>query len=384
MLHKTIRLDPVEKRPEFDALRREVRAFLAEVGQERDLSRTNWSSFDPEFSRLCGQRGYIGMTWPKRYGGRDASPIQKYVVNEELIAGGAPLGAHWVADRQSGTQILRHATAEVREDILPRIVRGECYFGIGMSEPGSGSDLASVQMKARRGEGGWVLSGRKLWTTNAHRVHYLIALARTSPATEKDRRAGLSQFIVDMSSPGLDVRPVYDLVGNHEFNELTFDDVFVPDSHMLGGEGDGWKLVTGELAFERSGPDRYLSNAQLLLGAADRLSSEASASDVAGLGRLIAHLASLRRMSGSVAGMLDRGLMPNAEAALVKDVGTRFEQEVPEVVRKMLSASRRRGEDDAEFEALTREMILTAPCYTIRGGTTEILRGIIARDLGLR
>ncbi|GJD48357.1 Acyl-CoA dehydrogenase FadE34 [Methylobacterium crusticola] len=384
MLHKTIRLDPIEKRPEFDALRREVRAFLAEAGRERDLGRTNWSSFDPGFSRLCGQRGYVGMTWPARYGGRDASPIEKYVVNEELIAGGAPLGAHWVADRQSGTQILRHAREELRADILPRIARGECYFGIGMSEPGSGSDLASVQMRARRADGGWLLSGRKLWTTNAHRVHYLIALARTSPAPGTDRRAGLTQFIVDMATPGLGVRPVHDLVGHHEFNELTFDDVRVPDSHVLGREGDGWALVTGELAFERSGPDRYLSNAQLLLGAADRLGAEAAPGDLAGMGRLVAHLAALRRMSGSVAGMLERGLVPNAEAALVKDVGTRFEQEVPETVRKMTAAARRRGERDERFDALTREMILTAPCYTIRGGTTEILRGIIARDLGLR
>jgi alkylation response protein AidB-like acyl-CoA dehydrogenase len=323
------------------------------------------------------------MTWPRRYGGRELSSLARFVVTAELLAAGAPCGAHWIADRQSGPQILKHGSERAREEILPRVCRGECFFGIGMSEPDSGSDLAAVRTRARRQGDAWVINGSKIWTSQAHRVHYLIALARTGDAGP-DRHGGLTQFIIDLSAPGVVVRPIHNLSGGHEFNEVFFRDYVVPDDMRLGAEGEGWAMVTGELAFERSGPDRFLSDFRLLCELIDRIGDKPDARQAAEIGRLVAHLAVLLRMSTSVAGLLDQGRSPNTEAALVKDVGTTFEREVPEMARRLLAVEPSLDEHDERFAETMAHVVLHAPSFTIRGGTREILRGIIARGLGLR
>jgi acyl-CoA dehydrogenase len=257
--------------PEAEALRAEVRAFLAaEMPAIPPLKRCrNWSGADADFSRKMGERGWLGMTWPKAYGGHERSALERYVVLEEMLCAGAPVGAHWVAERQSGPQLMRFAPTTLAPKIVPRIARGEVFFCIGMSEPDSGSDLASIRTKATRshkdGKGdGWVINGRKLWTSGAHRAHYMIALVRTGEKSE-NRHGGMSQFLVDMTTPGLTVRPIVNQLGEHDFNEVTFDDVWVPAENLIGGEGDGWAQVGAELAYERSGPERYLSSSQLLL-----------------------------------------------------------------------------------------------------------------------
>lgn len=379
-----LRFEPVQMPPSVEALREEVRAFIAEEVAAGYFTpkRNSWSSFDADFSRKCGERGFIGMTWPRQYGGSEKTALERYVMTEEMLAGGAPVGAHWVADRQSGHQILRYGSKRARQTILPKITTGQCFFGIGMSEPDSGSDLAAVRSRAVRADGGWRINGSKVWTSSAHRAHYLIALVRTS-AKEEERHAGLTQFIIDMAEPGVTVRPIFNLYGGHDFNEVVFSDYFVPDDMVVGEVGGGWKMVTGELAFERSGPDRFLSTYQLLaesirqIGAApdDRAANE--------IGRFVAHLATLRRMSTSVAGMLQRGQQPVVEAALVKDIGTAFEREIPETFRHLLPTEPTMGHGDTYAELLGMT-VLRAPGFTIRGGTREILRGMIARGLGLR
>ena len=378
------RFDPVQMPQEAQALRGEVRTFIAQevAAGAFTPSRNSWSTFDADFSRKCGQRGYIGMRWPKEYGGHERSALERYVVTEEMLAGGAPVGAHWIADRQSGQQILRHGSERAKRSILPRIAAGQCYFSIGMSEPDSGSDLAAVRTRAARVEGGWKISGTKVWTSGAHRSHYLIALARTS-AKEEDRHAGMTQFIVDLAQPGVSVRPIYNLYGGHDFNEVVFDEFFVPDDMVMGEVGAGWKLVTGELAFERSGPDRFLSTYQLLVESIRAAGNEPDARAANEIGRFVAHLATLRRMSISVAGMLERGAQPTVEAALVKDVGTAFEREIPETFRHLIATEPTLGEG-VSYAELLGMTILRAPGFTIRGGTREILRGMIARGLGLR
>jgi alkylation response protein AidB-like acyl-CoA dehydrogenase len=252
-----------------------------------------------------------------------------------------------------------------------------------MSEPNSGSDLAAVRTRAVRRDGGWVLDGSKIWTSNAHRVHYLIALARTGEAGP-DRHGGLTQFIIDMAEPGVTVRPIRNLAGGHEFNEVFFDGCFVPDDMVVGAEGQGWSMVTQELAFERSGPDRFLSDYRLLVELIDRIGPDPDRGQAAEIGRLVAHLAALLRMSTSVAGLLDAGHMPNTEAALVKDVGTAFERDLPETARRLVPVEPApEAPDDVLAETLA-QVVLHAPSFTIRGGTREILRGVIARGLGLR
>ena len=374
-------IDPGTLPPDCEALRSEVRAFLAVAMKDIPPSRRNrnWSGASPAFSRLMGERGWIGMTWPKAYGGHERSSLERYVVLEEMLAAGAPVGAHWVADRQSGPLLMRYAPDTLAPRIVPQIARGEAFFCIGMSEPDSGSDLASIRTRAHRTAAGWVINGRKVWTSGAHRAHYMIALVRTGDKTA-NRHEGLSQFLVDMATPGLTVRPIINQVGEHDFNEVTFDDVLVPHENLIGSEGDGWKQVGAELAFERSGPERYLSSTQLLLEMLDA----ADASDprhAAAIGRIVAQYGTLRQMSLGVAVMLSRGQNPALPASLVKDQGALVEQAMPDIAHDLFGGS---AEPGSTLDQAMRYATLAVPSFSLRGGTREILRGIIAKGLDLR
>lgn len=374
---------PPEATPAIEALRQEVRDFLRVELKDRkpvDRSRT-WTGFDAEFSAKMGERGWIGMTWPKRYGGHERSALERYVVLEEMLAAGAPVAAHWIADRQSGPLLLRAGSEEQRQAVLPRIAAGRCFFGIGMSEPDSGSDLAATRTRARPVEGGFRVDGTKLWTTEAHRCHYIVLFCRTG--AQEDRQGGTSQFLVDLETPGITIRPIRDLTGEHHFNEIVFDDVFLPEGALVGGLGDGWQQVMSELAFERSGPERFLSSFVLMTELVRALGSDPSDQAKAVLGRLTAHLVTMRYLSRSVAGMLQAGENPALQAAMVKDLGALFEQAMPDVVRGLvgIEPSMEADENLAQVQAY---ITMTAPSFSLRGGTREILRGIIARGLGLR
>lgn len=377
---QALTFDPVSLPEEAEALRGDVRRFVAEtLGNEHRRNSDFGASHDPDFSRALGARGWIGMTWPSRYGGGERSFFERYVVTEELLAAGAPVGAHWIADRQSGPLLLRYGTEEQREFFLPRIVRGECFFSIGMSEPDSGSDLASVRTTATRVDGGWVVNGTKLWSSGAHRNHYMITLVRTEPQGE-NRHAGLSQLIVDLrDSEGLTVRPIANLAGDAEFNEVVFEDCFVPENRLVGEPGNGWAQVTSELGYERSGPERFLSAFRVFVELVREIGPEPTEHQAAVLGRFAAHMMTLRKMSISVAGMLQSNRNPVVEAALVKELGNNFERELPEIARLVAPATA-----SALFRRTLEDTILHAPSFTIRGGTREILRGMIARGLGLR
>ena len=374
-------IDPGSLPAHCETLRAEVRVFLAEAMQGiGPLERCrNWSGASPEFSRKLGQRGWIGMTWPKRYGGHERSSLERYVVLEEMLAAGAPVGSHWVADRQSGPLLMRYSPDTLAPRIVPQIALGEAYFCIGMSEPDSGSDLASIRSRAEpRGEG-WVINGRKVWTSGAHRAHYMIVLVRTQARSE-NRHAGMSQFLIDMRSPGLAVRPIINQLGEHDFNEVTFDDVRVPAENLIGAEGDGWKQVGAELAFERSGPERYLSSTQLLLEMLDQARDD-DARHVDALGRVVAQYATLRQMSLGVAGVLSRGENPALAAALVKDQGALVEQAMPDIAHALFAGQ---VEPGSTLDQAMRYIALAAPSFSLRGGTREILRGMVAKGMDLR
>jgi len=367
------------------ALRAELRAFLAErLAARPPLQRAlTWMGSDRAFSRAVGARGWIGMTWPKRYGGRERSALERYVVLEEMLSAGAPVGSHWVADRQSGPLLLRYGTEEQRRGLLPRICRGEVSFCIGMSEPDSGSDLASIRARAVRGEGGWILSGTKVWTSGAQTADYMIGLFRTG-VDPADRHAGLSHFLVDLTTPGIAIRPIRDLTGNDHFCEVAFQGALVPADALLGEEGAGWTQVTAELAFERSGPERYLSCYPLLVELIRLLERDAGEREAAALGRQVAQLATLRAMSISVAGLLEAGRDPMLEACLVKDVGGAFEQALPGLAQSLVDREARTDAGASEYQQVLGQLLQIAPSFSLRGGTREILRGIIARGLGLR
>ena len=371
-------LEPGTFPPRAAELRAQVREFLARTPFTARCD--SWlTGADPAFSRRLGERGWLGMTLPERYGGHGRSPLERFVVIEELLAAGAPVGAHWIADRQTGPGILAHGTEEQKTRYLPAIARGECYFAIGMSEPDSGSDLASVRTRAEREGDGWRLHGTKVWTSGAHIAHAILVLARSAPRTD-DRHAGLTQFIVPLPDERVKVRPIRGLSGAHHFNEVVLDGVFVPDAMVLGRAGDGWRQVTAELAYERSGPERLLSTFMLIRLLHGRLAGPAARR---ALGGLTARLWSLRQASLGVAGALEAGLSPDVPAALVKDLGTRFEREVIEVVREHADVEPDLASPDPLARALA-ESVVQAPGFTLRGGTNEILRGIVARGLGVR
>lgn len=381
-----IDLEPAAEPESVRALRREVRAWLAEERRRGTFEPTcdSWlAGFSPEFSRKLAEQGWVGMMLPPEYGGHGRSGLERFAVTVELLAAGAPVAAHWVADRQMAPMILRYGTEAQKRRYLPPIARGEEYWAIGMSEPNAGSDLAAVRTRLERVDGGWRLEGQKLWSSGAHRCHYMMVLCRSGPA-EPDRHAGLTNVVVDLRAPGVTIRPIRLLNGEHHFNEVSFSGVVIPDDQVIGAPGDGWAQVTAELAFERSGPERILSTYPLFAEMVGALAARPSDDRVATLvGSLAADLWALLRMSQAIAGMLDRGRDPEVEAALVKDLGTRFEQRVAEAGRAVHPGPVRLPAPDALGRRLA-EAILHAPGFTIRGGTNEILRGIVARGLGLR
>ncbi len=383
----SFRFDPVELPPEAKELRQEVRAFLR---QEEEAG-----TFSPHrgkggvLARVQPQdrrQGWIGMTWPKKYGGHERSQLERYVVTEEMLAAHAPTRAHSTADRQSGPVILRYGQEEIRQKILPQIAAGELCFCIGLSEPNSGSDVFAASTRATKTDGGWLVNGRKIWTSNAHEADYMIALLRTSPSTKENRRHGLTQFLVEMNTPGITIRPIINLTGGHDFNEVVFDDAFLPDSHLIGEVDMAWKQATDELAYERSGPDRWIETFSCLVELVRVAGEEPSEHLAEGIGRQVAHLATLQ--ADVVVGRRHAAGRQDAGGRIRGGQGSRHQFRAG-LARQGAPAGAAAGDaqpdtNDDRFEEALRYTTLIAPKLTIQGGTREVLRGIIARGLGLR
>jgi alkylation response protein AidB-like acyl-CoA dehydrogenase len=363
------------------ALQREVREFLA-AELPRGTFRPGLGMGAPRdraFSAKLAAKGWLGMALPRRYGGHDRTAVERFVVTEELLRWGAPVGHHWVADRQTGPVINRFGTEEQKRRFLPAICRGELSFAIGMSEPEAGSDLAAVRTRATRVADGWTVTGTKVWTSGAHASDWFVVLCRTSD--EENRHNGLSQLIVDLRSDGLTIRAIPFLDGQSDFNEVSLEEVFVPDELVLGAIGQGWAQNTSELAFERGGPERWLSTyllvEELVRERGDTFGEQAFQL----LGDAVARWWGIRRLSLSVARTIDRGEAPAVQSALVKEMGTHFEQDLLAAVQKLIDVAPLL-EADSQFERLLAAAVLTGPSFTIRGGTNEILRSVVAKGLG--
>jgi hypothetical protein len=365
------------------SLRRELRLFLdVALKDYKPAQRAlSWIGVDPAFSRKLGAQGWIGMVWPRRYGGHERSAMERHTVLEELLAAGAPVGAHWTADRQSGPLLLRFGTEAQRERFLPGMARGETYFCIGMSEPQAGSDLAAVKTKAVRDGAGWRVTGSKLWTTNAQSAHMMIALVRTGEGSQ--RHEGLSQLIIDLASPGVEVRPIEDLTRSKHFNEVFLDNVYVPDEMLVGKEHGGWAQVMSELALERGGPERYLSSIRAIIEFLRVIGPQPEEPMRSLAGRLTAQLWVLQKMSAGIVRKLEAGEEAAIEASIVKDLGCDFEQDSPRAIQAVTAPDEdlTQGGDLAEVLTLLLQM---SPSFSLRGGTREILKGIVARGIGLR
>ncbi|GAA4730070.1 acyl-CoA dehydrogenase family protein [Nocardioides endophyticus] len=373
----TNRITEVDDREAHADLREEARSLVASwqiAGRYTPQSDSWLRGFDPEFSKELADRRLIGITWPVEVGGRGLSNTARLAVTEELLRAGAPVAAHWVGDRQIGPAIVRHGHPALKDELLPGIIAADYIFCLGMSEPEAGSDLASLTTKATKVDGGWTVKGRKIWTSGAHHATHMYLLARTARGEKK--HAGLTEFILDMDTPGVDVSPIVDLAGEHHFNEVTLDEVFVPDRRVLGDVGGGWSQVVGQLSFERGGPERFLTTYPLLAEII-KVTPSSSVGFREEVGSLVSRLATLRELAWQVAHAMDSGAAPVQEAATLKYLGNAFEHDVIEVARRARSrdALSRHSSHNAYLQAL-----LASPGYSIRGGAAEVLLSLIARQ----
>jgi len=382
---------------EEEEFRKEVRDFLeGELGKGSfEVHSDAWlCGFSPEFSRKLGEKGWIGLCWPKEYHGKGKSYIHRLVLTEELLRYGAPAAAHWFGDRQMGPSIIRHGSAEQKEYFLPRIAQGEACFGIGMSEPDAGSDLASVKTRAVEDGDDYLIDGQKVWTSGAHHVDYLYLVARTDPDAPKHK--GISEFIVDMKLPGIEVRPLVDMTGAHHYNEVFFDNMRVPKTSLVGEKNRGWYQITAQLDYERSGIERLMTNYPIYRDLIEYVKKAKRRGIPLAEEQVVRHkLADLqvqyevgRLLTYRVAWVLDQGRLPNYEAAMAKAFCTAFEQHLAKVATQILGAygQLRQGSKwvPPEFRESATESYLFSPGYSLQGGTSEILRNIVAlRGLGL-
>lgn len=376
--------------PEQAKLRAEVRAFAAAdpAIRARSFPEDGWiAGFDPDFSRRVSARGWIGMTWPKTLGGGEKSYMDRLIVTEELLLAGAPVAAHWFGDRQIGPALLAHGTPQQKSELIPKIVRAEISFCIGMSEPNAGSDLAGLATRADVDGDHYVIRGQKIWTSFASHAHYCYLVARTDP--DAPRHKGISELLVPMDAPGITVRPIKDMVGESHFGELFFDDVRVPKSALIGKENAGFYQIMQQLDYERSGIERLVSNAPLWRDAKALARERGLTRDALVRGRMAELEIAWRAGRGliyRVAGMLSEGRLPNFEAAVAKAFCTSLEQRITDFVSQVLGTAGALDASDprAPLAGRAARTLLYAPAYTIQGGTNNILKNIIAtRGLGL-
>ena len=374
---------------EQEAFRAEIREFLSSEVLAEERVEDGWiSGYSREFSQKLGQQGWIGLTWPKKYGGQEKSYLDRLILTEELLRAGAPVAAHWLGDRQVGPALLAYGSEEQKQDILPQVCKGEVVFCLGMSEPGSGSDLASLQTRANEEGDHYTLNGQKIWTSFAHVADYAYLVARTDPAAPKHR--GISEFLVAMDTPGVDVRPLIDATGEHHFNEVFFDNVEIPKNRLIGEKNRGWYQIASQLDYERSGIERLLSNYPLFQDAVRYARERGLTKDPLvrdSLSQLQIELDLGRFMVYKVAWYLTQKIVPNYEAAMAKCFCTEVEQRIAKAVSELLGdyAVLLPGSPHARLAGRAAREYLYAPAYTIQGGTSNILRNIIAiRGLGLQ
>ena len=373
---------------EQEKLRLEVRKFLKEElpRDKYPKAENQWQyGISPEFSRKVGQRGWIGITWPKKYGGQEKSYLDRLIVIEEMLRYGAPVAAHWLTERQIGPALLSHGTEDLKQEFLPRIAKGEVYFAAGLSEPEAGSDLASLQTRAVEKDDCFVIDGQKVWTSGAHECQYIYLIVRTDPEALKHK--GISEIIADLSLPGVTINPLVNIAGKVHFNEVFFDDVCVPKKYLIGQKNQGWYQIVEQLDYERSGPERLMSNYPLLqdviqyakeVGVSEEIKHKLAGLEVEfEVGRLLIY---------RVAWLLSQGNLPNYEAAMSKAFSTSFEQKVANMATQILGlyGQLMPGSKFAPLSGRAAFNYLDSIGYTLRGGTSEILKNIVAtRGLGL-
>jgi alkylation response protein AidB-like acyl-CoA dehydrogenase len=374
---------------EQEAFRKEVRDFLEEEirrGSFEPKCDAWLSGYSREFTRKVGERGWIGMTWPKEWGGREHGFIYRLICTEEMLRYGAPAAGHWYNDRQVGLAIIHYGTKEQKREFLPRIKSGEIFFAVGMSEPEAGSDLAGLQTRAVEDGDYYIINGQKTWTGGAHHCDYIYLLARTDPEAPKHR--GISEFIVDLKLPGITIEPIIDMSGGHHVNDVFFDGVRVHKSMMVGEKNRGWYQIVVQLDYERSGVERLMSNYPLFQALVAYAKETKRNGQPLSKDPLIRQkLAQLhiefevgRLLVYRVAWMMDQELIPTYETAMGKAYCTDFEKRLADAAVHILGLGGQLmpGSKWAPWNGIAAYSHLLVPRYTVQGGTSEVLRNIIA------
>lgn len=250
--------------PEQLSLRREAKEVAKQAVATYGRHNDSWmNGYSREFSRELGARGWLGMTWPTEFGGGGREPIDRLIVGEELISAGAPIAASWFGDRQMGPALIQYGTVQQQRDFLPGILSGDTTWCIGMSEPNAGSDLASLATSAVLDGDEWVINGQKIWTSFGAHADYCYLICRTS--SDGLPHAGISEIIVPMGTPGVEVRQITDMTTNRHFCEVFYSDARVPKDNLVGSLGGAFKQTMRQLEHERGGIDRLVSNYALFL-----------------------------------------------------------------------------------------------------------------------
>ena len=381
--------------PEQDKLRQEVRTFLEEElrqGLWKPQSDAWIQGFDPEFTRRIAKKGWLGLMWPAEYGGQGRGYVDRLIVTEEMLRFGAPAACHWFADRQIGGSILQYGTDSQKKELLPRIVAGDVFVGLGMSEPEAGSDLASLKTRAEEQDDCFLVNGQKTWTSGGSYINYIDLFARTDFDAPKHK--GISEFLVPMDLPGISRIPMIDITGTEAWNDIFFDNVRVPKDCLIGDRGKGFYHVVEELAYERGGMERLMGNYPLYEALLNfvRQSNHNGAPliDAPGIRTLIADLETEfevgRLLMYRAAAVMEEGRAPTIEASISKIYGTTFEQRLAAASVEILGSYGQlwEGSVQAVMDGLAAHSYLASRGYSLQAGSTEVLKNVIAtRGLGL-
>ena len=380
---------------EQEKFRKEIRDFLE--GEKKqglwEPSIDSWiMAYDPEFTKRVAAKGWIGLTWPKEYGGQGRCAFDRLILTEEMLRYGAPAACHWFADRQIGGSVLKLGTEQQKRELLPKIMRGEMYVGLGMSEPEAGCDLASLKTQATKKDDHYVINGQKTWTSGGKHMNYLYLLARTDPSVAKHQ--GLSEFIIPKDLPGITTSPIIDITGNEAWNEVFFENVHVPKECLIGKENNGWRQVMEQLAYERSGMERVMANYPVFEGIIQFAKETKRDGKPLCQDSVIRNkLAQLkiefdigRLFMYRVALVIDEGRAPEWEAAMSKAFATTFEQRLANTALEILGPYGQLAPHSkwTKLNGMAYHSYLSSKGYSLQAGTTEVLKNILAlRKLGL-
>ena len=384
---------------EQDEFRQEVRDFL-DVEMKAEGIPISISDLvgasSQEFSKKMAERGWIGMTWPKKYGGQERTYVEKMILLEECMRVRAPIGYHFGADRQVGPALIKFGSQWQKEYFLPRIIRADdgVMFCLLFSEPNAGSDLAGAATKAERDGDYYIVNGQKVWTSGGHVADFGWMLAKTNFDKSVNRYSSFSEFIIDMKSDGVTVRPIINMAGEHSFNEVFFEDVKVHKKFLVGTENEGFKQIMAQMDYERAGIERLMQNYRLFEKLKAYLKEIKDNQDRSpfyplfrdtmaqleidfNIGRLLCYY---------TAWMVDQGKTPTSQAALCKAFCTQYEQRLNDAATKIIgpTSTVKKESDLAALDGDVATCYLWGPSYTLQGGSVEVLKNIVAlRGLGL-